>query len=52
MVYISREIYDLTDFDDFINAGVCVDIDVADSLTVAEHRDALGCPLNVPHQLG
>lgn len=49
---VDRKICGRTNFDDFIDAGVCIDIDVADSLTVAEHRDALGRPLNVPHQLG
>lgn len=49
---VSGEIYDLTNFDNFINTGVCIDVDVADSLTVAEHRNAFGCPLNVPYQLG
>lgn len=42
----------LTNFDDFVDAGVCIDVDVADSFAVTEHRDALGRPLNFPHQLG
>lgn len=42
----------LTNFDDFVNAGFCIDVDVADSFAVSEHRDALSRPLNVPHQLG
>lgn len=42
----------LTNFDDFVNAGFCIDVDVADSLAVSEHWDALSRPLNVPHQLG
>lgn len=41
----------LTNFDDFVNAGFCIDVDVADTLAVTQHRDALGRPLNVPHQL-
>lgn len=43
---------DLTEFDDFINVSLCIDIDVADSLTVTEHRDAFGRPLNIANQLG
>lgn len=42
----------LTNFDDFVNTGFCIDVDVADSFTVSEHWDALSRPLNVPHQLG
>lgn len=42
----------LTNFHDFFNTCVHVNIDVADSLTVAEYWDALGCYLNVPYQLG
>lgn len=41
----------LTNFDDFVNTGVCIDVDVADPLAVTQHRDALGSPLDVPHQL-
>lgn len=50
--YQPGDLYKLTNFDDFVNAGVCIDVDVADSLAVTQHRDALGRPLNVPHQLG
>lgn len=42
----------LTNLDHFVHAGVCVHVDVADSFAVAQHRDALGSPLDVPHQLG
>lgn len=46
------ELYLLTNLDDLVNAGVCMDVDVADPLTVTQHRDALGRSLNVLHQLG
>lgn len=42
----------LTNLDDFVRAGICIYVDVTDSLTVTQHRNALGRPLNVPHQLG
>lgn len=45
-------LYLLTNLDDFVNTGICIDVDVADSLTVTQHWNALGCPLNVSHQLG
>ena len=50
---MSREILHLlTNLDNFVNTGLRVNIDVADSLTVTQHRDALGGSLNVPHKLG
>lgn len=47
-----RDVYLLTNLDDFVHAGICIDVDVTDSLAVTQHRDALGSPLNLPHQLG
>lgn len=44
--------YLLTNLDDFVYTGICINIDMADSLTVTQHWNALGCPLNVSHQLG
>lgn len=41
----------LTDFDGFVNTGLVVHIDMADPLTVAKHRDAFGCTLNISDQL-
>lgn len=41
-----------TDFDDFVHTGFPVDVDVADPLAVAQHRNALRGPLDVPDQLG
>lgn len=34
-----------------VNAGITVDVDVTDALTVAQNRNALGCPLDFPDQL-
>lgn len=42
----------LTDSDNFIGTRISIDVDVADALAVTEHRDALGRPLDVLHQLG
>ena len=42
----------LTDLDDLVDAGLGVDVDVADALAVPEHGDALSGALDVPHQLG
>lgn len=47
-----KNYWDRTEFDDFINVSLCIDIDVADPLTVTEHRDAFGRPLNIANQLG
>lgn len=44
--------HDRTYLDDFINVSLCIDIDVADSLAVTQHRDAFGRPLNISNQLG
>lgn len=41
-----------TNTDSFVYAGIAVYVDVADALTVAQDRNALSCPLDVPDQLG
>lgn len=36
-----------TNFDDFVYACLMVDIDMADSLTVTQHRNAFSSPLDI-----
>lgn len=50
--HIYADINMRTNFDDFVDTCFCINVDVADSLAVTHHRDALCCPLDVPHQLG
>jgi len=42
----------LTDAEGLVYAGLGVDVDVADALAVAQHRDARGRALDLPDQLG
>lgn len=41
-----------TNINSFVYAGFAVYIDVAHALAVAQYRNTLGCPLDVPDQLG
>lgn len=41
-----------TNINSFVYAGIAVYVDVTEALTVAQYRNALSCPLNVPDQLG
>lgn len=41
----------LTNFYDFVYAGLMVDIDMADALTVTQYRNAFSSPLNISDQL-
>lgn len=41
----------LTNFDNFVYAGLMVDIDMADALTVTQHRNAFSSPLDISDQL-
>lgn len=41
-----------TNINSFVYAGFVVYVDVADALAVAQYRNTLSCPLDVPDQLG
>lgn len=48
----SREEKWHTNTKSFVYARFTVNVDVADAFTVAQDRNTLSCPLNVPDQLG